>query len=134
MKINKIFDKSFILFLIVGGINTLVSAVLMFLLEKTGYWVSTIIAYAVGAVISFFLNKKFTFKSEGKTTKSAVKFIINVAVCYIIAYSVAQPLATLILSATNLSTLWIERVAKLFGMGLYTLINYFGQKFFAFKN
>ena len=134
MKINKIFDKSFILFLIVGGINTLVSAVLMFLLEKTGYWVSTIIAYAVGAVISFFLNKKFTFKSEGKTTKSAVKFIINVAVCYIIAYSVAQPLATLILSATSLSPLWIERVAKLFGMGLYTLINYFGQKFFAFKN
>ena len=106
----------------------------MFLLEKTGYWVSTIIAYAVGAVISFFLNKKFTFKSEGKTTKSAVKFIINVAVCYIIAYSVAQPIATLILSATNLSPLWIERVAKLFGMGLYTLINYFGQKFFAFKN
>ena len=134
MKINKIFDKSFILFLIVGGINTLVSAVLMFLLEKTGYWVSTIIAYAVGAVISFFLNKKFTFKSEGKTTKSAVKFIINVAVCYIIAYSVAQPLATLILSATSLSSLWIERIAKLFGMGLYTLINYFGQKFFAFKN
>lgn len=134
MKINKIFDKSFILFLIVGGTNTLVSAVLMFLLEKTGYWVSTIIAYAVGAVISFFLNKKFTFKSEGKTTKSAVKFIINVAVCYIIAYSVAQPLATLILSATSLSPLWIERVAKLFGMGLYTLINYFGQKFFAFKN
>ena len=132
--INKLFDKSFIIFLLVGGINTLVSAVLMFLLEKTGYWVSTVVAYAVGAVISFFLNKKFTFKSEGKTTKSAVKFIINVAVCYIIAYSVAQPLATLILSATSLSPLWIERVAKLFGMGLYTLINYFGQKFFAFKN
>ena len=134
MKINKIFDKSFILFLIVGGINTLVSAVLMFLLEKTGYWVSTVVAYAVGAAISFFLNKKFTFKSEGNTGKSAAKFIINVAVCYIIAYSVAQPLATLILSATNLSPLLIERIAKLFGMGLYTLINYFGQKFFAFKN
>ena len=132
--INKLFDKSFIIFLLVGGINTLVSAVLMFLLEKTGYWVSTVVAYAVGAVISFFLNKKFTFKSEGKTTKSAVKFIIKVAVCYIIAYSVAQPLATLILSATSLSPLWIERVAKLFGMGLYKLINYFGQKFFAFKN
>lgn len=134
MKINKIFDKSFILFLIVGGINTLVSAVLMFLLEKTGYWVSTVVAYAVGAAISFFLNKKFTFKSEGNTGKSAAKFIINIAVCYLIAYSAAQPVATLILSATSLSSLWIERIAKLFGMGLYTLINYFGQKFFAFKN
>lgn len=132
--INKLFDKSFIIFLLVGGINTLVSAVLMFLLEKTGYWVSTVVAYAVGAAISFFLNKKFTFKSEGNTGKSAAKFIINVAICYIIAYSVAQPLATLILSATSLSPLWIERIAKLFGMGLYTLINYFGQKFFAFKN
>ena len=134
MRINKIFDKSFILFLLVGGINTLVSAVLMFLLEKTGYWVSTVVAYAVGAAISFFLNKKFTFKSEGNTGKSAAKFIINVAVCYLIAYSAAQPVATLILSATSLSSLWIERIAKLFGMGLYTLINYFGQKFFAFKN
>ena len=134
MKINKLFDKSFIIFLLVGGINTLVSAVLMFLLEKTGYWVSTVVAYAVGAAISFFLNKKFTFKSEGNTGKSAAKFIINVAVCYLIAYSAAQPVATLILSATSLSPLWIERIAKLFGMGLYTLINYFGQKFFAFKN
>ena len=132
--INKLFDKSFIIFLLVGGINTLVSAVLMFLLEKTGYWVSTVVAYAVGAAISFFLNKKFTFKSEGNTGKSAAKFIINVAVCYLIAYSAAQPVATLILSATSLSSLWIERIAKLFGMGLYTLINYFGQKFFAFKN
>ena len=103
------------------------------MLEKTGYWVSTIIAYAVGAAISYFLNKKFTFKREGGTAKSAVKFIINVAVCYLIAYSVAQPIATLILSATSLSPLWIERIAKLFGMALYTLINYFGQKFFAFK-
>lgn len=134
MKTGKIFDKSFVLFLLVGGINTLVSAVIMFLLEKTGYWISTVIAYAVGAAISFFLNKKITFKSEENTGKAAAKFIINVAVCYVIAYSIAQPFATFVLSTTELSPLWIERIAKLFGMGLYTLINYFGQKFFAFKN
>ncbi len=133
MKMNKIFDKSFLLFLLVGGINTLISAVLMFLLEKTGYWVSTVVAYAVGAAVSFFLNKRITFKSEENTAKAAGKFIINVAICYIVAYSLAQPLAALVLSATALSPLWIERIAKLFGMGLYTLINYFGQRFFAFR-
>ncbi len=133
MKMNKIFDKSLIMFLIVGGVNTLVSVAIMFLLEKAGYWISTGVAYVVGATSSFFLNKKFTFQSNENAVKSAIKFTINVAVCYLIAYALAQPLVTFALSATALSRLWIERVAKLFGMCIYTFINYFGQKFFAFK-
>ena len=29
--------------------------------------------------------------------------------------------------------LWLERLTNLGGMGLYTILNYFGQRFFAFK-
>ncbi len=133
MKINKILDKSFIIFLMVGVVNTLLSAVLMFLLEDLGYWASTAIAYIVGAIVSFFLNRYVTFKSEEDFFKSAVKFAISVAICYIIAYSLAQPIAGFVLGYTPLSALWQERIIKLFGMGLYTLINYFGQRFFAFN-
>ena len=58
---------------------------------------------------------------------------MNVAVCYLIAYSLAQPLAAWVLGGTGLSPLWQERLAKVGGMALYTVLNYFGQRFFAFR-
>lgn len=133
MKIFKLFDRSFIRFLLVGVSNTLLSAILMFILEDLGYWASTAIAYIAGAVLSFFLNRNYTFKSTEKVEKTAIKFAINVLLCYVIAYSLAQPFVEWILSYTAIDGMWVERITKLFGMVLYTLINYFGQRFFAFK-
>lgn len=117
----------------VGVLNTLLSMVLMFLLEGLGYWASTAIAYVAGAILSFFLNRHFTFKSEESLLFSALKFALSVAICYVIAYSLAQPITGWLLSKTAIPEIWQERISKIFGMGLYTLINYFGQKFFAFK-
>ena len=98
---KKLIDKSIPRFLLVGVGNTLLSMALMFLLEGLGYWPSTAIAYVAGAVMSFFLNRHFTFHSEETLGRSAVK--------------------------------WWERFSKLVGMGLYTALNYFGQRFFAFR-
>lgn len=132
MKIIRLFDKSFMRFLLVGVSNTILSAILMFVLEDLGYWGSTAIAYIAGAVLSFFLNRSFTFKSKEKTGKSAIKFAMNVLLCYVIAYSLAQPFVEWIFSYTSIGGAWVERITKLFGMAFYTLINYFGQRFFAF--
>lgn len=130
---SKLIDSSIPKFLLVGVGNTLLSAVLMFVLEPLGYWPSTAIAYVAGAVMSFFLNRKFTFKSEEDFVKSVVKFAVNVAVCYLLAYSIAQPLGRIILGALGVEGIWLERLTKIGGMGLYTILNYFGQRFFAFK-
>ena len=130
---NKFLDASIPKFLLVGVGNTLLSAVLMFLLEDLGYWPSTAIAYVAGAVMSFFLNRKFTFQSRETMGRSAVKFALNVAVCYVLAYSIAQPLGGLVLGAMGLTGVWLERLTKIGGMGLYTILNYFGQRFFAFQ-
>ncbi len=127
----KLIDKSIPKFLLVGVGNTLLSMVLMFLLEGLGYWPSTAIAYVAGAVMSFFLNRHFTFRSEETFLRSAVKFAINVAVCYVVAYALAQPIAEWVLGRTAISPLWQERLTKLGGMALYTILNYFGQRFFA---
>ena len=129
----RLIDKSIPKFLLVGVGNTLLSMVLMFLLEGLGYWPSTAIAYAAGAVMSFFLNRRFTFQSEAALLPSAVKFAVNVAVCYVLAYALAQPAAGWILGRTSIPALWQERLTKLGGMGLYTVLNYFGQRFFAFR-
>ena len=130
---RRLIDGSIPKFLLVGVGNTLLSMVLMFLLEGLGYWPSTAIAYVAGAVMSFFLNRRFTFHSEETLGRSAVKFALNVAVCYVAAYALAQPAAGWVLGRTGLSPLWQERLTKLGGMGLYTVLNYFGQRFFAFR-
>lgn len=131
---KKLLDASVWKFLLVGVGNTLLSMVLMFLLEGLGYWPSTAIAYVAGAVMSFFLNRSFTFKSNAGFWPSVLKFAVNVAACYLLAYSIAQPLAGWVLGRTAISPIWQERLAKLAGMGLYTVLNYFGQRFFAFRN
>lgn len=130
---GRLLDASVWKFLLVGVGNTLLSAVIMFALEGLGYWASTAIAYVAGAVMSFFLNRRFTFHSQEEFGRSAVKFALNVAVCYLLAYSIAQPLGAWVLGFTPLSALWVERLTKLGGMGLYTILNYFGQRFFAFR-
>lgn len=126
-------DRSLPRFLLVGVGNTLLSAALMFLLEGLGYWPSTAIAYAAGAGMSFFLNRRFTFESDAPLLPAAARFAVNAAVCYLLAYSLAQPAAAWLLGRFGLPGLWVERLAKVGGMGLYTALNYLGQRFFAFR-
>ena len=130
---KKLFDVSMLKFLLVGVGNTLLSTVLMFALEGLGYWPSTAIAYVAGAVMSFFLNRRFTFHSDEVMWKAAVKFAINVAVCYVVGYGLAKVLVPIPQQPNAVPVIWVERLSKLVGMGLYTVLNYFGQRFFAFR-
>ena len=130
---KRLFDVSMLKFLLVGVGNTLLSMVLMFALEDLGYWPSTAIAYVAGAVMSFFLNKRFTFHSDEVLWKAAVKFAVNVAVCYVVGYGLARLVMGALSPLNPLPAIWWERLSKLVGMGLYTVFNYFGQRFFAFR-
>ena len=139
---KKLLDSSFIRFLIVGVINTLVGTAIMFGLYnlaglhtwgQLGYWLSTIGNYTVGSVVSFFLNKHYTFKSKEKGKAVVIRFVINIAVCMTLAYGIAQKCVELALAGTFLSQQLQGNISMLVGMGLFVLLNYFGQRFFAFK-
>ncbi len=81
---------------------------------------------------------------------SALKFALNVAVCYILAYGIAKPAVGFVLTMLPESILTplndflhiffssdkaaTENLAMLVGMCLFVVFNYFGQRFFAFKN
>jgi len=125
-------DKSVVKFLAVGVCNTVLSAVLMLVLyEKMswGYWGSTAASYLAGAVLSYWLNRQFTFKSDAKVSRSLPRFALNVAVCYLIANVIAKSAATALLDGF----VFQEQLAMLVGMGLYTCLNYVGQRWFAFR-
>ena len=133
MKQN-IFDETLPKFLLVGVFNTLVGTGTMFLLYNLAgcsYWLSSAANYIVGGTVSFFLNKYFTFQNKERSWKQVAKFIINIAVCYVLAYGIAKPVVMYILSGAGQKIQ--ENAAMLAGMCLFTGFNYIGQRMFAFK-
>jgi putative flippase GtrA len=97
------------------------------------YWVSSFCDYLFGSILSYYLNKRFTFHYQGSDWRSIVKFALNIVVCYLIAYSLALPLTRHALESMHLSKTIVENIAMLVGTGLFMVINYLGQKFFAFR-
>jgi putative flippase GtrA len=87
--------------------------------------------YIIGSIVSYFLNKYFTFQNKQRSWKMAARFVINISVCYLIAYGVAKPLVARILCNQSISLQ--ENGAMLVGMCLFVGLNYLGQRFFVFK-
>lgn len=131
--IKKLLDRTFWKFIIVGIINTIVGTGVMFLCYNAfqlNYWVSTAMNYVIGSIVSYFLNKYFTFRNKHRSWKTIVKFIINISVCYLIAYGAAKPLVAKILSSQSVTIQ--ENGAMLVGMCLFVGLNYLGQRFLVF--
>ena len=121
-------------FILVGIVNTLVGTGVMFLLYNvfhTGYWIASASNYIVGSVVSYFLNKYFTFQNKEKAVRMVILFILNISICYLLAYGLAKPCAMALLSGVSQGIQ--ENVAMLIGMGLFIILNYFGQRFLVFK-
>ena len=131
---QKVFDSTAVLFVLVGAVNTLFGAGIMFIFYNClhlSYWLSSASNYFFGSILSYFLNKYFTFRRTERSAKYIVRFVINISVCYFAAYSVAKPLITQLLASASVTAQ--ENIAMLAGMVIFTVLNYFGQKLFAFK-
>ena len=137
---DKLLHNSFFRFLLVGVGNTLVSMAIelslynlvLYDMGRTGPVLSSAAGFLVGAVMSFFLNRHFTFHSEEELGRSAVKFAINVAVLWAVTHPLLQPWLAERLQAVFVEK-WANSVSLVVCMGLYTVPNYFGQRFFAFR-
>lgn len=129
------FTRQFLKFLAVGLINTAVGTSIMFILYNCfncSYWLSSAMNYFIGGICSYFLNKKITFNYKEKDLKSIMKFILIILFSYLIAYKFAAVIISKILF--NNSDKLKGNISMLFGMCLYVLLNFLGQKFIAFKS
>lgn len=87
MKIH--LSKEFIIYCLVGCVNTLVgisTAVIALDFFMMSYAFSTTLSYIVGTIVSFFLNKKYTFKNKDKSFIQFVKFFMTMLPSYIFSY------------------------------------------------
>ena len=141
-KLKKIFDPTFFRFILVGVVNTLVGSGVIFglynlaglhRLGDTGYWISSAANYVVGSIVSFFLNKHFTFRNREKGAGVVLRFVVNISMCYLLAYGLAKPAVAWLLGGVGLSQQLQGNLTMLAGSGLFVVLNYFGQRFFAFK-
>ena len=122
-------DLTFWKFILVGIINTLVGTTVMFVaynLCHLNYWVSSASNYVVGSIVSYFLNKYFTFQDKKKSWRQVGIFVVNITICYLLAYGLAW-----ILSSEN--KVVQDNLSMLVGMGAFVVFNYLGQRLFVFK-
>lgn len=140
--IKQFFDIKFWKFIAVGIVNTLVGEGLKFLLYNlfnTDVWVSSIIGIVVGSVISYFLNKYFTFKNTEKGWKPILRFSLNIAICFTLANVIALNLVKWICLSNSIAMFgmsvekFADNASMFAGSCLFVAFNYIGQRFFAFK-
>lgn len=118
----------------VGVINTLIGWVIMFGLYNLAhfnYWLASGISYFIGSIYSYYMNSRLTFKVEKKDRWLPVRFACNIIVCYGIAFGIAKPAVRFLLAGKSVSL--IENVAMVLGMGIFIVMNFFGQKLFVFR-
>jgi len=121
---NNFLDKSFLKFVIIGGINTLNGSVLAFLYS---YFMQANLAFIVGyitaLVVAYFLNSFFVFKASLDITRF-VKF----AVSYIPNFIIQNIVVVIIYNILGLHRLIAFVMAAAIGIPVTFLI----LKFFAF--
>ena len=142
------FDIKLWKFILVGVLNTIVGTGLQFVfynltflndMNEPGVIIASSVSYILASVMSYFLNKYFTFKNKEKGIKPILRFALNIAVCYALAYGLAVPFVNFICKANGIEMfgLTVESFAAnlsmIAGSCLFVAFNYIGQRFFAFK-
>ena len=139
----KLFDPTFFRFILVGLVNTAVCYGVMFGLYNLtplntwgsrGQWIASAANYIVGSIVSFFLNKHFTFRNQERGAGVVLRFVLNITVCWLLAYGLAQPIMARLMAETALSEQIKGNLTLLAGSGLFVILNYGGQRWFAFRS
>lgn len=133
-RIGRLFDEKLLKFLLVGVVNTLTGTAIMFglyNLAHCSYWASSAVNYLLTSILSFFLNKYFTFQSREQGGAQAIRFALHIVVCYLLAYGLARPLCLRLLAESDAAVR--DNISMLVGMCLFTGLNYLGQRFFTFR-
>ncbi|MDF2648773.1 MAG: polysaccharide biosynthesis protein GtrA [Paenibacillus sp.] len=136
-RIKALLTSSFARFLLVGLFNTLVglsASFAFFNLLHLNYWISTFAGNTLGAIVSYTLNRTFTFRSNVSVGSSWWKFAVVILSCYGVSYGLSWLLAEAASSVMpSLRADWLHNAAILIGNGLYTIGNYLGHKYFTFR-
>lgn len=123
--------RQFIVFCGVGSINTIIGlAVILSLSEGFGvhYILANVIGYGTGLMIGFILHRSITFRSQSDSMRTRSEFLKFVSV-FAFAYSIQ--LYGLVYMVQTIGI--VEWLAQILAIGIYTIINYLGNRVVTFR-
>ncbi len=136
----------FIRFLAVGGMNTLVTLIVIFLLKSVAGinpYIANATGYIAGLINSFLWNRMWVFHSEGHRLQEAACFLVGFGICYMIQLAVVwfctecTPLGEMLwdipFGNNQHFTLSGYGVATLTGMAVYTVMNFIYNRMVTFR-
>ncbi len=131
-------DKSLVTFLIIGGINTVLSMSLNFVLNNFAHWplyFSTLLAFALTAIPAFYFNRKYSFKSRAPLLQSIFRFAVVTLVCLHISFALNNLLMPWLRANwwRGMHPLLYSAITIVGIQGVFTVLNYCGQRLWAFK-
>ncbi len=127
-KIRRKMNKTFIRFIFVGILNTIIGySVIMVLFHLIGltYGISYFLSYVIGVIISFFLNRQFVFSSKNHKLREFFRFMV----AFFVSYSISYLFLYLFVEYKILH----ENIAFFAGMVVYSTLFYLLNKHITFK-
>ncbi len=115
-------------YLLVGVVNTLVGLGTIYLAMyflQMGVASSNAFGYAVGIVVSFILNKKWTFNSDDHAVYSFLRYLLVLLVAYV------ANLETVLFANSHFDL--NPYLSQALGIFPYTAIGFLGSRYFAFR-
>ncbi len=125
---ENITDKHFYKYLGIGVVNTIVGYSIIFSLMYIGLnaFMSNFTGYLIGITVSYYLNKKFNFKSNKPHKEVFPKFFLSLFVAY---------LSNLGVLAVSIKLLMIDKyISQIIAGIIYVIIGFLGSKYFTFYN
>ncbi|UKH29190.1 MULTISPECIES: GtrA family protein [Actinobacillus] len=115
-------------YILVGLLNTVITVFIIFILMYWGLdvYISNVIGYSIGIIVSFIINSKFTF-STTLTTIRFIKFILNCSVCYLV-----NVITISIILSFSQDIIYMY-ISQLCGMAMYTVSGFFLNKLWVMK-
>ncbi|MDL2253723.1 GtrA family protein [Ruminococcaceae bacterium OttesenSCG-928-I18] len=131
-------DRSLLIFLIIGGLNTILSYAGSFFLNYVVGWslfASTATMYALCSIPSFYFNRKFSFQSKAPLGRSILRFAIIISGCFLLSYSLNHLIVPWMYAHwfPNMPLLWYTLLRLLGIQVVFTALNYTSQRLWAFK-
>jgi putative flippase GtrA len=122
-----IVDPTAVRYLAVGFLNTFLGLIVIYFAMyslRFGIVAANVLGYAVGVLVGFVLNRRWTFAYRGPVFAAFVKFLLVLGVAYM-----ANLMTVLFFSAVMRCNGYL---AQALGVLPYTVIGYLGSRFFAF--
>lgn len=119
-------SKQFIKYCLVGGFNTFIGLLFIFLLIWCGIsvYLANFLGYVIGFFISYILNSKYTFFVQYSNMR-LVKFFIGVMISYILNVMTIYMMLSFYPN--------IKYLSQILGVLVYTLSGFLINKFWVMK-